>query len=81
MLGIAGQEALDLGLLFSTEETTLEETQPKLLTFGHKSLQEYAGGHYVAPLSKASLAWIVRHENKNIVLRCLVCVVSFPFII
>ena len=46
------QEVLKLGLLFGAEDTLEGEEKQDVLSFGHKSLQEYAGGHYVAPLSK-----------------------------
>ena len=52
VISTAGQEAVELGLLFGTESNTLHEEEPDVLSFGHKSLQEFVGGKYVAEMSQ-----------------------------
>ena len=46
MIRVAGEEALELGLLFGTE--SMEEDEADALCFAHLMLQEFAGGLYIS---------------------------------
>ena len=46
MIRKAGEEALELGLLFGTE--SMEENEADALCFAHLMLQEFVGGLYIS---------------------------------
>ena len=46
VIRVAGEEALELGLLFGTE--SMEEDEADALCFAHLMLQEFAGGLYIS---------------------------------
>ncbi len=48
MIAEAGSEVLELGLLFGTEKTTIQEEQTDVFSFPHLLLQEFAAGKYIS---------------------------------
>lgn len=55
VVSVAGQEALQLGILFGTENPSAQDEYEDVFSFGHKSLQEFAAGGHVAKMNKVGL--------------------------
>ena len=52
VIDVAGEEALELGLLFGTENLTPQEEETDVLCFAHLMLQEFAGAVFIAKQDK-----------------------------
>ena len=58
---MAGEEALELGLLFGTENLTPQEEEEDVLCFLHLLLQEFAGTKFIAEADKVTES-LFKHE-------------------
>ncbi len=47
VLQAVGEQGLQLGLLFGTESRFIQEKQPDVLSFGHKSLQQFVAKYFI----------------------------------
>ena len=45
---VAGEEALELGLLFGTEDLSPQEEEIDVLCFQHLLLEEFVAGHFIS---------------------------------
>ena len=54
MIRLAGEEALELGLLFGTENLTPREEETDVLCFLHLLLQEFAATKFIAEADKVT---------------------------
>ena len=52
VLHVAGEEALELGLLVGTENMTPQEEETEVFSFPHLMLQEFLASLYLSQLSK-----------------------------
>ena len=48
VIRVAGGEALELGLLFGTENMTHQEEKTDVLCFAHLMLQEFVAGSFIS---------------------------------
>ena len=55
MICEAGEEALELGLLFGTENLTPQEEETDVLCFPHLLIQEFVGGYFLSKLEMVCL--------------------------
>ncbi len=60
VIKVAGLDALELGLLFGTESQVVQEEQPDVVSFGHKSFQEFIAGKYLAQLNKVKFRSFIK---------------------
>ena len=49
---VAGEEVLELGLLFGTENLTPQEEETDVLSFAHLMLQEFTAGIFIGEQDK-----------------------------
>ena len=54
MIRVAGEDALELGLLFGTENLTPQEEEADALSFLHLLLQEFAATKFIAEADKVT---------------------------
>ena len=52
MIRVAGEEALELGLLFGTENLNPQEEETDVLCFAHLLIQEFVGGYFLSKFDK-----------------------------
>ena len=52
---VAGEEALELGLMFGTENLTPQEEDTDVLCFPHLLIQEFVAGYFLSKLDKVGL--------------------------
>ena len=62
---VAGAEALELGLLFGTENLTSQEEEEDVLCFSHLLLQEFMAGKFVSELKRVQKVYFERIESGN----------------
>ena len=58
MIRVAGEEALELGLLFGTENLTQQEEETDVLCFLHLMLQEFAAAIFLSEQDIVSLNFL-----------------------
>ena len=61
VIRVAGEEALELGLLFGTENLTPQEEETDVLCFAHLLIQEFVAGYFVSKFDKVCLAHVLVH--------------------
>ena len=52
VIRLAGEEALELGLLFGTENLSPQEEETDVFTFQHLMLQEFVASHFISQQDK-----------------------------
>ena len=52
VIRLAGEEALELGLLFGTENLSPQEEETDVFTFQHLMLQEFVAAHFISQQDK-----------------------------
>ena len=52
MIRVAGKAALELGLLFGTENLTPQEEETDILCFPHLLIQEFVGAYFLSKCDK-----------------------------
>ena len=50
VIRVAGKEALELGLMFGTENLTPQEEETDVLCFPHLLIQEFVAGYFLSKL-------------------------------
>ena len=67
MIRVAGEDALELGLLFGTENLTPQEEETDVFCFQHLMLQEFVAAHFISLQDK------VGQSLNNFFKRFLIC--------
>ena len=52
VIRVAGEESLELGLLFGTENLTPQEEETDVLCFAHLLIQEFVGAYFLSKFDK-----------------------------
>ena len=65
VISVAGEEALELGLLFGTENLTPQEEEMDVFCFQHLMLQEFVAAHFISQQDKVGQS-SCQNERKSI---------------
>ena len=65
MIRVLGEEALELGLLFGTENLTPQEEETDVLCFPHLLIQELVGDYFLSKLDMVCLIYKINNNNNN----------------